>query len=227
MEAFSIAADAKRFPEQLKYVQPWQAKRILWNGFVPGGNVAANTDMFRLDVGGFNPVLGKSYGEIAADSRSQHKSQGFGVARGRGEAIEFFKALAGDAPVNDLFDGVITDWTKIKGSEAITQSIQSTISAFDFLQPHKSVTNLVQVHKALQAMPDSYWREQKQKEVKDLVVSASGLWMEAVTTLPSVVQGDSLQMNVIVNDRSGTGITLKRVQVEGFDTTMSSLMAKK
>ena len=33
-------------------------------------------------------------------------------------------------------------------------------------------------------------------------------------------------MNVIVNDRSGTGITLKRVQVEGFDTTMSSLMAK-
>ena len=122
--------------------------------------------MFRLDVGGFNPVLGKSYGEIAADSRSQHKSQGFGVARGRGEAIEFFKTLAGDAPVNDLFDGVITDWTKIKGSEAITQSIQSTISAFDFLQPHKSVTNLVQVHKALQAMPDSYWREQKQKRGK-------------------------------------------------------------
>src|SRR5689334_1282089 len=32
-EAFSAAADAHRFPEQLKYVQPWQAKRIMWNVF--------------------------------------------------------------------------------------------------------------------------------------------------------------------------------------------------
>src|SRR5947208_4094591 len=32
-EAFSAAADPKRFPEQLKYVQPWQAKRIMWNAF--------------------------------------------------------------------------------------------------------------------------------------------------------------------------------------------------
>src|SRR5215204_5471410 len=152
LEAFSVAADAKRFPEQLKYVQPWQAKRILWNGFVPGGNVAGNTDMFRLDVGGFNPVLGKSYGEIAADSRSQHKSQGFGVARSRGEAMEYFKTTGGNGPTNDLFDGVISDWTKTKGGEAIMQSIQNTIASFDFLQPQKSVTNLVQVYKALQTM---------------------------------------------------------------------------
>src|SRR5215210_77641 len=28
-EAFTAAADPKRFPDQLKYVQPWQAKRIV------------------------------------------------------------------------------------------------------------------------------------------------------------------------------------------------------
>src|SRR5579875_933495 len=32
-EAFTAAADPNRFPEQLKYVKPWQAKRILWNTF--------------------------------------------------------------------------------------------------------------------------------------------------------------------------------------------------
>ncbi len=32
-EAFKLAADPTAFPEQLKYVQPWQAKRIMWNGF--------------------------------------------------------------------------------------------------------------------------------------------------------------------------------------------------
>jgi LmbE family N-acetylglucosaminyl deacetylase len=32
-EAFSAAADPKRFPEQLQYVQVWQAKRLMWNTF--------------------------------------------------------------------------------------------------------------------------------------------------------------------------------------------------
>src|SRR5687767_16030440 len=32
-EAFTAAADPGRFPEQLKYVRPWQAKRVLWNSF--------------------------------------------------------------------------------------------------------------------------------------------------------------------------------------------------
>lgn len=89
-EAFTAAADPRRFPEQLKFVQPWQAKRILLNGFNFGGQNTITADQLRLDVGGFNPVLGKSYGEIAAESRSQHKSQGFGSARSRGEAFEFF-----------------------------------------------------------------------------------------------------------------------------------------
>src|SRR5438034_9706275 len=37
-EAFTAAADPKRFPEQLKWVQPWQPKRIVWNTFNFGGN---------------------------------------------------------------------------------------------------------------------------------------------------------------------------------------------
>jgi LmbE family N-acetylglucosaminyl deacetylase len=33
-EAFTAAADPKRFPEQLEYVQVWQAKRLLWNTLI-------------------------------------------------------------------------------------------------------------------------------------------------------------------------------------------------
>ena len=51
-------------------------------------------------------MLGKSYGEIAAESRSQHKSQGFGVPASRGEALEYFKTTGGTAPINDLMDDV-------------------------------------------------------------------------------------------------------------------------
>ena len=80
-EAFDAAADPTKFPEQLTQgVTVWQAKRILWNTFNFGGNNTQSDDQFKLDCGDYNPILGKSYGEIAAASRSQHKSQGFGVA---------------------------------------------------------------------------------------------------------------------------------------------------
>ena len=85
-EAFVAAADPGKFPEQLKHVQVWQAKRILWNSF-NFNNAQPPADAMSIDVGAFNPLLGKSYGEIASESRSQHKSQGFGVARSRGVAL--------------------------------------------------------------------------------------------------------------------------------------------
>jgi LmbE family N-acetylglucosaminyl deacetylase len=226
-EAFTAAADPKRFPEQLTYVQPWQAKRILWNTFNFGGtNNLTSNDQFHFDVGGYNPVLGKSYGEIAADSRSQHKSQGFGVARSRGEALEFFKTTGGSSPVNDLFDGVDPEWKRINGGDKVQQLINATIASFDFMQPQKSVPQLVEVYKAINSLPASYWREQKLKETKDLIEAASGLWMEAFTSQQYAVQGDSVRMNFVLNDRLGAGAKLNRIVVDQFDTVLLSDLQK-
>ena len=141
-EAFVAAADPKRFPEQLKYVQPWQAKRILWNTFNFGSTNTTADNQFHFDAGGYNPVLGKSYGEIAAQSRSQHKSQGFGVSASRGEALEYFKTTGGSAPSNDLFDGVNTGWQRVEGGEKIEKMINAAIASFDFVQPQKSVPQI-------------------------------------------------------------------------------------
>src|SRR5471032_421229 len=56
-EAFTVAADPKRFPEQLKYVQPWQAKRLMVNGFNFGGVNTTSDSQFKIDVGGYNSLL--------------------------------------------------------------------------------------------------------------------------------------------------------------------------
>ena len=91
-EAFDAAADSTRFPEQLKYVKVWQARRLLHNSTARFRDPKADMSKFiKLDVGGYNALLGKSYGEIAAESRSMHKSQGFGSAAQRGEYFEYFK----------------------------------------------------------------------------------------------------------------------------------------
>ncbi|GAA4332867.1 PIG-L family deacetylase [Flaviaesturariibacter amylovorans] len=220
-EAFTAAADPKRFPEQLKWVQPWAAKRLLWNTFSFGSNNTIREDQFRFDVGGYNPILGKSYGEIAADSRSQHKSQGFGVPRGRGEALEYFKPIAGDPVRTDLMDGVPLTWERVPGAAPIKAAIDAAIGSFDFTHPEKTVPQLVVIHKALKALPESPWRNQKLKEVQDLVEGASGIWIEAFSPQPSAVRGDSVQIQVVVNNRLGARASLDRVRLEGLDTTLS------
>lgn len=224
-EAFAAAADPKHFPEQLKYVQTWQAKRIVWNSF-NFNNAVPPPDAFKMDVGGYNPVLGKSYGEIAADSRSQHKSQGFGVARSRGEALEYFRTTGGKEPTIDLFEDVDASWKRMNGGKEIYQLISKAIASFDFMQPQKTVPQLTEVYKHLNALPQSYWREQKIKEVKDLIEAASGLWLEAFTLQQYAVQGDSIRINFVLNDRLGSGAKLERVVLDKFDSSFSISLEK-
>ena len=225
-EAFIAAADPKRFPEQLKYVQSWQAKRILWNTFNFGNTNTITPDQFKVDVGGYNPLLGKSYGEIAAESRSQHKSQGFGVPASRGESFEYFKTTDGSEPVNDLMDGVELGWNKIAGGEAIQQKINELIKNFDLLHPENSVQGLVSLYKTLERLPQGYWKEQKLKEVKELIAQCSGLFVDATTTEQFAVETDSLKINFSLNNRLGTNAILQKINVEDFDTTFSQPLLK-
>ena len=70
-EAFTAAADPTKFPEQFKYgVKPWQAKRILWNTYNFGGNNTTSEDQVKIDIGGYNPLIGKSYGELGGEART-------------------------------------------------------------------------------------------------------------------------------------------------------------
>ncbi len=225
-EAFAAAADPNRFPEQLKHVSVWQPKRVLWNTFNFGGNNTTREDQFKIDVGGYNPLLGKSYGEIAAESRSQHKSQGFGVPASRGESLEYFKATKGDQPVNDLMDGVELTWKRVPGGEAISKMIDELTRNFDLLHPEKSVEGLVGLYKAINNLPDSYWKTQKQNEVYTLIAQCSGLFLDATTTEQFAVQTDSIKINFSFNNRLGTDAVLQKVQVDNFDSAFTRKLEK-
>ena len=90
-EAFTAAADPTKFPEQFKYgVKPWQAKRILWNTYNFGGNNTTSEDQIKIDIGGYNPLIGKSYGELGGEARTMHKSQGEG---GQEEEVKIMNTL--------------------------------------------------------------------------------------------------------------------------------------
>ena len=225
-EAFAAAADPTRFVDQLTYVQPWQVKRVLWNTFNFGGTNTQSDSQYKLDVGGYNPLLGKSYGEIAAESRSNHKSQGFGAAANRGEALEFFTATKGDQPKNDLFEGIDISWKKVNGGDAIEKMVNDIAGSFDFLHPENSVKGLVQLYRALNGMPAGYWRDKKLSETKQLIEQCSGLWMDVFTTEQFAVQTDSIRFNFQFNNRLGVNATIKGFSVDGFDSSMGQPLAR-
>jgi len=225
-EAFNAAADPNRFPEQLKYVKTWQAKRILWNTFNFGNTNTTSADQFRFDVGGYNPLLGKSYGEIAAISRSNHKSQGFGASASRGETFEYFKPTGGTAPVNDLADGVDLTWKKVEGGEVISKMIDKLTTSFDLLHPENSVKGLVELYQAINKLSDGYWRNQKLKEVQQLIEQCSGLFLDATTSDQFAVQTDSIKINFLLNNRMGVNATLKSITIDALDSTINLPLAK-
>ena len=161
-EAFTAAADPKKFPEQFKYgVKPWQAKRILWNTFNFGGNNTTSEDQLKIDIGGYNSLIGKSYGELGGEARTMHKSQGEGRPRRRGQSFEYFATTGGEPLQNDLMDGVVTDWKRITGGEAIQSMINAIISDYKTDQPQLSVPALVKLYQSVKALPESNWRNKK------------------------------------------------------------------
>lgn len=184
LEAFDAAADPKRFPEQLAYTQVWQAKRIFWNTFNFGTTNTTAPDQLKIDVGVFNPLLGKSYGEVAAESRSMHKSQGFGSAKTRGESIEYFKFLKGETAAKDLFEGITQTWTRFAATSSLQKMMDDGIKKYNPQAPEKTVPDLVAIYKQIQALDESeanikYWKILKLKECETLLLTCSGLWMEA------------------------------------------------
>lgn len=218
-EAFLAAADPTRYPEQFKYgVQVWQAKRIMWNTFNFGGANTTNENQFKIDVGGYLPLLGKSLGEIAAESRSQHKSQGFGVPSSRGASNEYFAPVLGDAPVKELLDGVNSSWDKLEGAAGITKKIDEIINGFSYINPSASVVPMVRLYQDIATMKETYWRNLKLKELASLIESAGGLYMEASTLQPYAVQGDSLKVAIQIINRSGIHARLIQSRVDYADS---------
>lgn len=220
-EAFIAAADPARFPEQLKYgVQPWQAKRILWNTFNFGGANTTAENQFKVDVGGYLPLLGRSLGEISAESRSQHKSQGFGVPSSRGSSLEYFTTVAGDTPQKEILDGIDISWNRVTGAKAIAGKVDDIIRNYSHDAPSASVPALAKLHQELSAMPPSVWRDQKLKEVSVLVEAAAGLWLEASAPQAYAVQDDSLTVSLQAINRSGTRVRWIGYSIDGRDSLL-------
>jgi LmbE family N-acetylglucosaminyl deacetylase len=203
-EAFNAAADPARFPDQLKWVQPWQAKRLLWNvfSFTPEQEKEAAKMGGRIgvDVGEYNPVLGFSYGEIAGMSRSMHRTQAMGSAERRGSMPQWFVVVEGAPAGKDPFDGIDTSWSRA-GGKAVEDLLAQAERDFTPEHPEAVIPTLVKARAAAASLNDP-WAKKKMPEFDEAIALCAGIAVEAIAERPSAVPGSKLNIAVNAINRS-------------------------
>jgi len=219
------------YPKQLAHVDTWQPKRLFFNTswWFYGGRdkfaKADKSDLMAVDAGVYYPLLGQSNGEIAAISRSQHRCQGMGRDLDRGSATEYLKLLKGDMPTSksDIFEGVNTTWTRVKGGEGIGVLLAQIEKGFDFRQPWKSTPKLVEAYEMLNALPDSHWKNRKLPKIKQLIIASAGLFIEAKANDYSATPGEAVELTMEAINRGQANVKLNSVQYipNNIDSTLN------
>ncbi|HTA26345.1 MAG TPA: PIG-L family deacetylase, partial [Bacteroidia bacterium] len=199
VRAFAQAADPTKFPEQLKYVQPWQVTSIYWNTstFFFQDNKFDTAGLYHTNIGEYMPLLGKYVGEMAAESRSMHKSQGFGVSPRRGDIMEYFVSLAGKKPDNrDIFSVTNLDWSRIKGCEDIPGEIDVLTSPGNCLPSSSSLEKLGMLYTELSKHSDNYLVQSKIKQLQNIILQSAGVYTEAISSKQYMTLGDSISVDL-------------------------------
>ena len=218
-EAFDLVGEANEYPNSAKQYGVWQPKRLLFNtswwfyGSKENFEKANKKNLLTVETGNYYTTLGLSNGEIAATSRSMHKSQGFGNTGVRGKQTEYLEFLKGDFPQNKLklFDGINTTWSRIEGGDKIGDILYSLEDNFNFKNPSTMIPKLLNAYELLLKLPESHWKVVKLKELKALIANCAGLYLEVVSNQQNIVPNGDVTFTVEAINRSNTQITIKRI----------------
>ncbi len=123
--AFKAAADPNAYPEQIKEgLLPWQARKFyVGQGF---GNNPNNQPILTILTGEYDPLLGRSYFEIAMEARSQHKSQQQGLLEIRGGQMSgerLVERIGITGEDKNIFDGLDISIKGIAGLSGLSVGI--------------------------------------------------------------------------------------------------------
>lgn len=216
MEAFDLAANKKSYPEQLASWETWQPKRIFFNtswwfyGSEEKFEQADKSKMIAINAGVYFGIKGKSNGEIAALSRSQHKCQGFGTLGTRGDEMEYIEFLKGDFPKdkNNLFDGINTTWSRVKGGEAIGKILNEIEANFNFSDPSVHLPKLIEAYNLVSKLEDKHWRTIKKQELETIILASAGLFLEGVASEQNTNPNSEFTVRLEAVNRSNQNIEL-------------------
>lgn len=218
-EAFDLAADPNYLADN--NLPAWKVKRLFWNTFFFSSGInTISDDQLQLEVGNFNNILGSSYGEIASNSRSQHKSQGFGSATTRGSSKEYFVQWRGDT-LQHVLEGMNTSWSRIPGTKTIQKNIQKIIAQYKIDQPQQSLLLLISTRKEIKRLlltaqnnSESYtWLKYQLQQIDQIIAQCAGVWTVATIPTSEITPNDTATVQLEWIHRSPLNTVLKSIKI--------------
>ncbi|MFT7590923.1 MAG: LmbE family N-acetylglucosaminyl deacetylase [bacterium] len=228
LEAFDVAADPTRFPEQLEQVDPWQASSIFWNtSYWFYGSVEkmdqqvakAPNEYVKVDVNQYLPLLGKTGSDISSLSRSQHKSQGFGNSPVIGSQWEYLQILKGSIK-EDIFSST---YKNKEMSSKLDKQIQKVIKAFDIHHPEKVVPALFDIRDEIAQLADDLSRKEKLRQIHALILKCAGIKATAFTNDQLVYVGQEIESTIRIS--SNVQVDFKSINSKWLGGTISKTLS--
>ena len=212
-EAFALAADPAYPTEGL---EPWSADRLVHNRSSWRIDEGTDTSQWSsIDVSAYDPLTGSSSGQIAAASRTMHKSQGFGSSPRLGPQLEYFTSVAG-APIfpgASPLEGLDLTLGRFEGTRPLIKALERTTERFDPRAPHELLPDLARLADRLEDLPDPHWRALKLSALEALMIDCAGLWLTADTDARAVAPGESLAVQITALARAQAPVELLQIRL--------------
>ena len=240
-EAYDVAGDASRFPSSKTLgLAPWTPLKFYrttsyWQG-------AGAT--FHYDAGEYSPLLGRSYAEIAGQSRSQHFSQGFGALQRKGFVAGSVRREDSRAPApkdpnaeRSIFDGIDTTYRRLRGEvpaaqrvrvDSLAATLAPMMALYAPLHPEALVPPLARVERLANSIGAGASGDVQaslaalRDEASRALVMAAGIAVEATVPRDALALGDTVPATVTVYDRNTNRLVVDSVTLAGSAITASA-----
>jgi len=215
LEAWQAAGDPTRFPEQFdEGVEPWTPLKLYRRTYFDPENATLT-----IETGTLDPLLGRSYYQIAMDARSRHRSQDFGTAQAPGPResnVLLLDSRVPSGPSDPLFAGVDTTLAGLLREEgessgalaAYRSAVESARAELRAADPAAIIPSLAEARRNLEILLASpagagARRElERRRELIDRVVAAvAGVRLELRSRTEMLVPGQT----ALVEARVWTG----------------------
>ncbi|MGQ0541617.1 MAG: PIG-L family deacetylase, partial [Blastocatellia bacterium] len=183
----------------------WNVRKL----YVRHGFRATTEPRLRVNTGKYDPVLGRSYFEIAMEARSQHKSQEQGVLELKGDAFSGLNLVGSETKETGVFDGlnisikgIAENTNNVEGSfieklETLQAIANRVLSEYDVRNPASILPMLTEGYKLSETAEASTrtpaskaFLETKSKQFLDAIRLAAGIQIDAIADKETVIPSE-------------------------------------
>ena len=232
-EAFDLSSNENEYKNQLDKLSTWKPKRLFLNvswffyGSKENFSKVNKENFIKFDYGEYNSLKGKTYDQISAESRSQHKSQGFGrSAIPGGPKWGYLELIEGNKlSSNNPFEGIDISWKRIKGGKKIDEQIKNLLNDFNFVSPEKNVPSLLKIYESIKNLDDSYWKNKKINALKEIILQCLGLNIQLNSANELGTPNSSETFILKIVNPSNTDILIKSVKTNETNILINSVLS--